>query len=356
MLFYKIHIICLLKEDIQINTVNYRLQAESVLERTVYQSAEILKLEQQMVLLSKHGLNKLNEILISNTRGSGRNLSDFIAEHNFAAELIRFDSLKTPLYEPPGYNRPPDFVVARTGKTYFLQMKKLSESEINNRRNKLIDRIKRSLEGIPVGKFISITFTEKFKESDSESFIHFIETYIYSFPDNRNISYPSEGEQKAILNVFIPKSTQLEHLTVGSIGDKEWRDLTDEAENQVRTSLTKAIGAFEWENDEKNINLIVMEADRYDNIDISQAVYGTEVFSVLPEKSIISNRDSDGFFYDPKYTTKISGVIVLRRTDSALISRYKKTLFINEHFSEMVESVKEVIDIDEIFTVSDLPS
>ncbi|MEH7012566.1 hypothetical protein V7087_17440 [Neobacillus niacini] len=55
-----------------------------------------------------------------------------------------------------------------------------------------------------------------------------------------------------------------------------WLDLTGEAEQQVKNSLAKAIGAFEWNNDEHNINLIVMEADGYEDIDISQARFITE--------------------------------------------------------------------------------
>jgi hypothetical protein len=329
-----------------------------VLERTIYKESEeeIQKLEQQMGLLSQFGLNNLNEILISNARGSARNLTDFIAEHNFGAELIRFDSDNPPLYEPPGYNRPPDFVVPKQGVRFFLQMKKLSESERDNRRKKLIERVKRSLQAIFIGKFINIALSEEFKESDIESFISFLNDSIDSIPDNVKIAYPSENEKRAVIEIFPPTNIQLQHLTVSSTRDMEWLDLTDQAEIQVRNSLAKAIGAFEWDNDEHNINLIVMEADGYDNIDISQAVFGTEIYTLFTDGSYRPNRDSDGFFYDPNYESKICGVVALRRTDRTLISRYTKTFFINDRYSHMIETVKTVVGIDEVFTYYDIPS
>ncbi|MEH7164714.1 hypothetical protein, partial [Priestia megaterium] len=323
-----------------------------MLGKTIYKESEeeIQKLEQQMDLLSQFDLNNLNEILINNARGSGRNLTDFVAEHNFGAELIRFDSNNPPLYEPPGYNRPPDFVVSKQGVTFFLQMKKLSESERDNRRNKLIEQVKRSLQTIPVGKFMNIALSEEFEESELESFISFINDSIYSIPDNLNVTYPSGNVQKAIIKFFPPNNIELQHLTVGSTTDMEWLDLTNQAEDQVRNSLTKAIGAFEWDNDEHNINLIVMEADSYDDIDISQAVFGNEIYTYLTDGSYRPHRDSDGFFYDSNYSSKICGIIALRRIDKTLISCYNKTLFINEQYSHMIKTVKKVIGIDKVFT------
>lgn len=328
-----------------------------MLERTIYKESEeeIQKLEQQMDLLSQFGLNNLNEILINNTRGSARNLTDFIAEHNFGAELIRFDSYNPPLYEPSGYNRPPDFVISKQGVKFFLQMKKLSESERDNRRNKLIARVKRSLQSIPVGKFISITLSEEFEESELEAFISFINESIYSIPDNFNVAYPSEDAKRAIIRIYPSNNIQLQHLTISSTTDMEWLNVTGQAENQVRNSLSKAVGAFDWDNDEHNINLIVMEADDYDDIDISQAVFGTEIYTCLTDGSYSLTRDSNGFFYDSNYDSKICGVIALRRTDKTLISHYNKTLFINDRYSHMIEIVKNVIDVDKLFTYRVIP-
>lgn len=329
-----------------------------ILERTSYNDStdEVERLEQQLALLSKYGLQKLNEALFNSTKNNTRNYLDFIAEHNFGAELVRFNGKDAPpAYEPDGFKRPPDFVVNKTGLSFYIQMKNLTDSERENRQSKLIESMKRSFEEITVGKFISLSFAEDFTANDSDLFISFLRESIESLPNNTDLQFPLSGNSKIKFSLYPPNTTQLQHLTVGISGNLEWVETTGEAEHQVKNSLTKAIGAFLWNTDEKNINVIAMEADRYDDIDISQAVFGTEKFLFLPNGSRAWTRDNDGFFYLPDYSPKICGVLALRRDGYALISSYVKTLYINERFIHMVDAVKSIIDIDKVLTVRDLP-
>lgn len=308
-------------------------------------------------MLSEHGLVKLNEALHNNTKNNIRNYMDFIAEHNFGAELIRYNSGSgvSIAYEPDSFKRPPDFVINKNGVFFYIQMKKLSDSERENKQRKIIDSIKRAFYKITVGKFVSLNLSEDFNAKDADLFLSFLSESIAYLPENIDLQFPPTGRPKIIFSLYPPNKIELQHLTVGTSGNLEWIETTGEAEKQVKNSLSKAIGAFSWNSGEKAINIIAMEADRYDDIDISQAVFGTEKFLVYSNGSKAWARDEDGFFNNPNHSPKICAVIALRRTSHTLISRYKKTLFINERFLEIVDQVKSVVDIDEILTTKDLP-
>ncbi|MEK4045919.1 hypothetical protein NSU18_20000 [Paenibacillus sp. FSL H8-0048] len=309
-------------------------------------------------MLSMHGLGKLNDILYNNTKNSIRNYTDFIAEHNFGAELIRYNrSIASSIaYEPASFKRPPDFVINKNDVFFYIQMKKLSESERENKQRKLIDSIKRSFKNITIGKFVSLSLSEDFNSKDANLFSSFLRESVETLPDNTDLQFPPTGSPKIVYSLYPPNKIELQHLTVGTSGNLEWIETTGEAEQQVKNSLSKAIGAFLWDSDEKNINIIAMEADRYDDIDISQAVFGTEKFLFYRNGSRAWTRHNDGFFNNPNHSQKICAVLALRRISHTLISRYKKTLFINERHLEMIDQVKSVIDIDKILTIKDLPT
>lgn len=338
-------------------TVNYRQFALEVLNRTKYHSdeEEIQKLEQQMQLISEHGMDDLNQVLLSNARGSSRKVLDFIAEHNFAADLIRFDPESTLLYEPSCYSsRPTDFVRCHASSLGFMQMKRLNESESDNRRKKMLDRLVTNFQSIPVGKFIVLNLSEDFKEVEVQPLTNFIASSVQSAVDRETLYYPTEEDPIATFSFYPPNRLQLKHLTLAAASDSEFVDITGVAETQVKASLEKAAGAFEWDNSHQRINLIVMEAENYEDIDISQAVFGTEIY-VIQGSTVQPGRDADGFFHDPSYCNRLCGVIALRRVDGGLITSYRKTLFINERFLPMVDQVRQMVDIEEVITTNDWP-
>lgn len=337
-------------------TTRFRQTAEEILINTKYNNneTEIQNLAEQMELLDQHGMTNLNQTLLQNARGSGRNIPDFIAEHNFGANLIRNDPQGTFLYEPPQYTRPPDFVLPRGNTTFFLQMKRLNDGEYENRRNNLLSRVKTHLEAIAVSKFVSIQFAEDFSEQDVEPLVRFIIAAAQADDESEHY-YPDDINPKATFELFKPRTT-LNHLTLGGSSDMNWRDLTGEAEAQIRLSINKAIGAFEWNNDPQHVNLIVMEADQYDDTDISQAVFGTETYQLSPRGTHARiKRDTDGYFYQSQHTDKLCGVIALRRAGRGFISSYQKTLFINERFEGYVDLVQKLVGIDTVLSVNDLP-
>lgn len=337
-------------------TTDFRQSAEEILYFTKYNNnqAEIQNLTKQIKLVDQHGMSNLNQTLLQNARGSGRNIPDFIAEHNFGADLIRNDPTGIFLYEPPDYSRPPDFVLPRGNTTFFLQMKRLNDSEFENRRNNMLRRIRTRFETIAVNKFVSIEFAESFSEQDLEPLVLLIEAIAPACDLSKHYYYPDNTDPIASFKFFIPRNT-LTHLSLGASSDIIGQDLTESAEAQIRSSLDKAIGAFAWNNDMQHVNLIVMEAEKFDDTDISETVFGTVTYLANQSEVQRTKRYPDGYFCDPLHKDKLCGIIALRRTHNSFISGYRKTLFINEQFESYADQIRHVVGINNVLTVRDLP-
>ncbi|MCL9662340.1 hypothetical protein L2089_16770 [Paenibacillus hunanensis] len=341
-------------------SVSFQKMAEQALEHRIgfdNNEEEIQLLAKQMELLNQYGMNKVSEVLLQNAQGSKRKVSDFIAEHNFAADLIRYNPDGIYQYEPPEYNRPPDFVLPRDNKTFYLQMKRLNMDSFDNRRYKILQNIREQLSLVPIGKFILIDFAENFGSQDVVPLIDLIKLVVQKSDNIVEYSYPNELEPKAIFSFSAPNNKILTHLKLGSTSDMNFRDITGDAEEQIRSSLNKAIGAFTWNNDVQNINLIVMESDLYDDIDISQAVFGEELYIMGRTGSLLNRlRDTNGFFNQNQYRNKLCGVIALRRTNPhAYICGYKKTLFINPNFEDYLYDINKEIEINYVIRATDYP-
>ncbi|MGF9715048.1 hypothetical protein [Paenibacillus naphthalenovorans] len=121
----------------------------------------------------------------------------------------------------------------------------------------MLRRIQDQLRTITFGKFVSLQLAEDFTEQDVNPLVRLIENAAQA-DDASEHSYPDEFDPKANFSLFRPRNTTLAHLTLGSSADMDWRDLTGEAEAQIRSSLDKAIGAFTWSNDaQKRIDMTI---------------------------------------------------------------------------------------------------
>src|SRR5438034_580138 len=121
--------------------------ARKIFARTKYQATDedIQRLSKNIALLGSRGLDSLNKRLIE----GGRKVWDTIAEHNFASQLALSQNSSVPIqYEPPEIKPPPDFKIEKEGIIYWLQMKKLAESERENRQKKIMKQIERMAEDI----------------------------------------------------------------------------------------------------------------------------------------------------------------------------------------------------------------
>lgn len=297
-------------------TEDYINIARRIFDGTRYDASDedVKRLADNMVLLEKRGLGKLNKRLIDSTRGVWAT----IAEHNFAVILASQLCYTIPInYEPDSLKRPPDFKVEIGGITYWIQMKDLSKLERESRQDKIIQKIKEAAKQIKVGKFYSCMLSDDFKKDCLTELINFINDKVVSAPEEESFLFTGKNNEKAEVKFWFPGRIALSELTLGYAGDLEILEITGLARDQIKGSLHKAVEAFNWDVDQRNINLIVMEADNKEDIDICDAIFGAEYdydyFSGgMPMYSWC--RKDDGVFKDSSFSKKIAGVIAIKKS------------------------------------------
>jgi len=372
--------------------------AKRIFDGTRYEASEedVKKLADSMALLEKRVLGKLNQRLID----SGRGVWATIAEHNFAVILVSKHSSSVPIiYEPDtGLQRPPDFKIDIENITYWIQMKDLSKLERENRQDKIIQQIKKDVKEIKVGKFFSCMLSDDFKEGCLTELINFLKDRAASAGEGESFFFTSENSQKAKIEFWSPTNVDLLHLTLGISGDMVAVELTGQTKDQIRQSLLNAAGAFNWEVDKRNINLIVIEADNKEDIDICNALFGTEYDEFSTDGYLGWNRKDDGLFRESDFSKKVAGVIAIKRKREHVdeisflspdeivrrlspqekeiskgmtaeeikealewkkpgpIADYYRTLYINNSFKYLLEDIKKLLSFDMVISYNMRPS
>jgi len=120
---------------------------------------------------------------------------------------------------------------------------------------------------------------------------------------------------------------------------------TGNAKAQILQSLKNAAGAFEWPVSRHSINLVAFDCTKYDDIDVADAVFGTE-YDVIGGCRQFWSRDRDGFFHIADYSPRVAGVIGLRRTDRSPVSDYYTLLYANEAFRERAPEIRRLLPFD----------
>ena len=343
-----------------IDETNFNNIATMIFEGTKWKASdgEIKQLSNNILALEQRGLSRLNKRLSD----GGRRIWDTFAEHNFGCELIEHHPSNIPiLYEPDEFlgrllRRPPDFVVFKDGITFWIQMKRPSRTERENRQSHVVEEIKRLAKDIKVNKFFGCNLSEDFDSSDVRPLVELITNVAAGNIDEKEYLYPSLNHIKAEVTFWNPNKAVFEYLTLGYCGDLNCIDVTEDSRTQIRGSLTNAAGAFEWDTDDKNINLIALEIDNtsHDNIDVGDACFGDEKFIFDTNRRSTFLRDNNGFFSDPNICSKVAGVIALRRKEHLPVSRYTKLLFINERFKDRLAQIYSVMAFDRIIFFHEL--
>lgn len=367
---------------------DYLSVARKIFEGTKYEATEedIKKLADNIALLERRGLGKLNQRLID----SDRVVWATIAEHNFAGILVLRHCSTIPIsYEPEiGLQRPPDFKVDMGDITYWIQMKDLAKLERDNRQDKIIQQIKRAAKEIKVGRFFSCMLSDNFKESCLPELIDFIKDKATSAAAEESFLFEGENNQRAEIKFWLAEKIELSELTLGYAGNLNIEERTGLAKEQIKQSLRNAVGAFDWEIDQRNINLIVMEADNKEDIDICDALFGTE-YEIICKGSHSWSRKDDGLFSETDFSKRVAGVIAIKRrreqvneddifpllpdaesyanylkkdcgwTDEKIkktlewkdpgpIADYNRTLYINNSFKHLHEDIERLLTFDKI--------
>jgi len=343
---------------------------------------DIKRLADNMALLEKRGLENLNKRLIDSKRS--REVLATIAEHNFAVRLTSQHGPTIPIsYEPPGQPRPPDFKVGMEKVTYWIQMKDLSKLERENRQDNMIQQVKRAAEEIKVGKFFSCMLSDNFQGSDLPDLITFIKDKATSAVEEENLLFMGKNNHTAKIKFWSAEKIVLSELTLGYSGDLEIIEITGLAKEQIKKSLLNATGAFQWETDHNNINLIVMEADNKEDLDICDALFGTEYELFIGARRSWCRKE-DGLFRDSDLFRQVAGVIGIKRRreraddkifplsadaaefaaycnmthdqikealewkDPGPIADYSMILYMNDRFQHLLEDIKRLLILDKV--------
>jgi hypothetical protein len=187
--------------------------SRDIFEGTRYKAtdADIRKLSQNIILLERRGLTKLNQRLIE----GGRKIWDTFVEHNFAVSIV---SLLGPnvciCYEPSeGLQRPPDFKITKNAVTYWIQIKNLAKLERENRQANIIKEIGRRISDIKISKFLGCKLAEDFCPSEIAGLIAYITQIAKEANDSKEYILGKETSPKAKLEFWFPNKVPLSHLT-----------------------------------------------------------------------------------------------------------------------------------------------
>ena len=322
--------------------------AKSVFEGTRYKPTEqdIANLSKNLLLLEKSGLNKRNKRLME----GGRKIWDTFVEHNLAAELVLFHGGSIQItYEPEEIKPPPDLRIIKEGVTYWIQVKNLSSLERDNRIDRLLNKIRGFTSDIQIGKFFGCLLAPNFSEDDVTGLQDFIFEKAKNGIENQEYFFPGKKEIKAKVIFWLPRNLNISNLTMEISGDMEAVNLTGRARDQIKRSVIKASAAFGWEVKGSTINIVVMDADKHDDIDICDALFGSEFDWENINGQQGWDRKKDGLFLYDQVSRKIVGVLAVRRKLSGTpVSDYDKAFYINENFRSYIPEVKKLINVERL--------
>lgn len=310
--------------------------SRKIFEGTRYKTSEedIRDLSRNIIMLEQRGLTELNQRLIN----GGTCVWDTIVEHNFAV-----------CYEPTeGLQRPVDFKITKNAITYWIQIKNLSRLERENKQDKIIEEIGRQIEVIKIGKFLGCNLAEDFSQSDIEGLIAYISQKAKRANEREEFIFGNEASPKAKLKFWLPKRISLSHLSLGTSGDIDMVDQTGFAKEQIKQSVRNVSGAFDWSANEKNINLVGMDSESQKDIDICDALFGTE-FEGCRADHHVWRRELDGLFKKYPFNERLVGIIALRKKNKwVTISTYKMLFFLNEAFKNFEDNVINLFSFEQI--------
>ena len=90
-----------------------------------------------------------------------------------------------------------------------------------------------------------------------------------------------------------------------------------------------------------------MDADKHEDIDICDAVFGTE-FEMFSRNRHSWSRKKDGFFLMPDFSNKVAGVIALKSKKWSPVSDYYATLYVNDGFKDRSSDFNKLLSFSNV--------
>lgn len=195
---------------------------------------------------------------------------------------------------------------------------------------------------IKINKFYTLSLAESVSFADIEGFINNLEESAKEDIDEEVFYYPNKDNIKIEYRFWKPNKSYFGCLTLGSTMGLNARCISSDLEEHLKGCFYKSGKSITWDTNEKAINIIAVEANGYDNIDIGEALFGTEEV-VYPIKRW--QKAENGLFNDSEFTNKFAFVLTLRMEERQLFGTYTNNLFVNEIFKDRINEINSLIDI-----------
>ena len=98
-----------------------------------------------------------------------------------------------------------------------------------------------------------------------------------------------------------------------------------------------------------------MDANKHEDIDICDAVFGTE-FEMFSHGRQAWSRGKDGFFLLPDFSNKVAGVIALKSKQRSPVENYYSTLYVNDVFKDRFIDLNKLLSFDNVIHFKMRPS
>jgi hypothetical protein len=301
----------------------------------------------QAALLTACGLGAVNDVVLRAPTLAA--VVDAITEHTVGTMLVRQGFLGLQ-YEPPELAKPVDFVGARDGRRYWLEVKRLGSSAHDTLHARVMDTLNRALEAETAPVSLHLELTETFNAPQTNLLIRHVKATLRRGVTTGTHTFPSEVQAwTARYELHRAPTREHPHVTVLSDNLDEMRDITGVEQDRVRHKIQDAYAKIG--RGLEGFATVVLHVDRtMPDRTIGEALYGREHFTFTRRsKAVELGRAPNGLFSRGRYS-RLTAVVVARRPAYRLFVPYNLVLF--PHPATPIASLRELgtaLGVAEVF-------
>lgn len=269
------------------------------------------------------------EALLDKIEKDHRNRRDYITELNLVGQLyreLRYNGVEFEMaYEEPNRMGAPDLKIMINDVQYWVQIKHLNEMHMEQINRRIVYEMREILAQIPIGLYYDLHHSAYLDFEDVQN-VERIFSRLSELTDGEVVRIDLPTDRFLEFTFYASEDRKLEHLTPGHhLGGA--RTTSDEMREQLINSANTAIHAINWRADEKNVNLIAVEANHdVDPIDIGNVLFGDEIYDGIHQESC--RREANGLMEQEEFQAKLSGYILLKNAENETIAEFEKILFL----------------------------
>ena len=254
--------------------------------------------------------------------------------------------------------QPIDFVGARGGWGYRVEVKRLAASEHDALCATVMKTLNAALKSDTQPIVIDMYLDEAFEAADINELVRHVKRALREPCTGKAYEFACEGEVVASYK-FRP-SANATYPYVGVLGDfaGELRNVTGVEASRVLRKVRRAYDKFKACPDDGAVHLVALAVDNTVHLaDVAEALYGREHVTFTRQGHASSGRGPGGAFHrGPDGHSRLDGLVVARRlVSSRLFCAYVFTLFVNPAGTLPVADVAEALGVDRVLGPDEFP-